>query len=1239
VPKGIARSRDRAASTKSLAHRRTAWATRLRSPDARSVVALLATRGRFDLLALRAIPSILAQSRLPDRILVVVDQSLRNCRTTPWPSRPADSAPSAAEGPADRDAQPANPSSRVGRVEHRNRPATPRIRQPDLVFVAILDDDDAWEPNHLECCLDAALARDLNMVASGLIRHEADGDLATDTRSRASSIARELFVRGQHIQGSNLFVRLDLLLLAGGFDERLPSCTDRDLCLRLVALEELRFGSTDRHTVHHYADPRPDRLSTPVRPPSWTGLTRFFRKHGLRFDAATRNEAEVRASERFGWTPVRSNYPCSCRRATRRSPSETLDLVVGFVTDALVPPTSAACSTTSCGCRRSPGIRRLKVVIVENGPLPAGARPLHDLARTYSARGLPIEVVTIERQREDWERGALLDVPDMTRRRLPIAATRSILNTYVARSALAVPGAAAWILDDDKRLSIPRGSRRWHLDRALTPDVAPCCSSGARSRRGDRPRHGRRAAAVRRDAAHAARRPGLVVGRSPNSLPMHAWPDRRAEWRPNATRCATATTTCRRLDGAPGDAVAAASQSTIGSADAQLQWAAARRSPGCWLASPCSARSLVHARDLPLEAAADSVQRGGSALFFNPAHLLLYPQTLARVGDQFVRRSDMLVSQLMRDQAGLRLVVHPCVGVRHDRSSTARATFASETTAPGCAGLRALPSGERVDAGAHSRTAEGPRCSHGPTTELRLGVRLVRKYRDERARRADLERVAHLRLGWRIRTAARRIATNHPAWASAESRAALDTIASRDGSTAQRVPTHRRCRVFRAHSRQRERRGDPRCVRVDGWLDREYRATHAASMLDVRPSRRLARLARAVLRGVTSAMKRSACSEWAARESFHRRAPGVQGARLAEASRSITTPRRRCALSGARADCRRHVYLPELTTSRRPARRELSVRAFRALLRRPRSRADRAVARAEGARRRVQEHAPKNLRVTTSGLRLIDYGADIRPFSDDGYRSMAERAWLSWRWAHRPDLDVLMRRALQDKNLPELDGFERFWRAALRRDVRRPPRSRRHRRPDRSRIGCAQRSGLRVREEGAQRARVCGCRTAHGRLRSRCRRRGALGELGELPAGCSLTADREEALGRGSVRRGRMHARLCASGRMGPTTSACSATCERRPIGRDGRRDPLQPVRDVRRADAAAWNPRPASRRPLRGVLRLHGERGDRRGETASSTGHSAGSSATCCDTDSWSSGGSRASRWISNGSNLPLTS
>ena len=45
---------------------------------------------------------------------------------------------------------------------------------------------------------------------------------------------------------------------------------------------------------------------------------------------------------------------------------------------------------------------------------------------------------------------------------------------------------------------------------------------------------------------------------------------------------------------------------------------------------------------------------------------------------------------------------------------------------------------------------------------------------------------------------------------------------------------------------------------------------------------------------------------------------------------------------------------------------------------------------------------PKNLRVASGRVMLIDYGADLRPWSEDGYRSMAERAWLSWRWPHRP---------------------------------------------------------------------------------------------------------------------------------------------------------------------------------------------------------------------------------------------
>jgi hypothetical protein len=69
---------------------------------------------------------------------------------------------------------------------------------------------------------------------------------------------------------------------------------------------------------------------------------------------------------------------------------------------------------------------------------------------------------------------------------------------------------------------------------------------------------------------------------------------------------------------------------------------------------------------------------------------------------------------------------------------------------------------------------------------------------------------------------------------------------------------------------------------------------------------------------------------------------------------------------------------------------------------------------------------PQNLIVTATGLRLVDYGVDIAPYSEVEWLHMCRRAWLSWRWNRRPDLKHLMMRALTNTALPELDGFERL---------------------------------------------------------------------------------------------------------------------------------------------------------------------------------------------------------------------
>lgn len=1077
------------------------------------VVALLATKGRFDLLALRAVPSILAQSRLPDRIVLVVDQP------------PSELPDDALNEQARRLRALCRGRVRLTVMRNRRTPARASgawntgldqlhrdIRQPDLVFVAVLDDDDAWEPDHLECCFSAALAGDLNMVASGLIRHESAADPGHRHSIPSKLDARELFVRGQHIQGSNLFVRLDLLLLAGGFDERLPSCTDRDLCLRLVALEELRFGSTDRHTVHHYADPRPDRLSTPVSPAKLDGLTRFLRKHGLRFDAATRTEAEVRAGERFGWAPP-VQLPVLVPLAPSTEPVETLDLVVGFVTDALVPPHVRGLLADLMRLQAQPGIRLSKVVIVENGPLPDGARPLQELIGSYSAGGLPIDLVTIERQRADWERGALLDVPDMTRKRLPIAATRSILNTYVAHSALAVPGAAAWILDDDKRLSIRVDRGDDTTIERITPDVGTLLQ--LRQQQVD---------VVIGPDTDAAPLPfvatlrtqlvdlDLLLGTLAQLQPESSWPDRRAEVAAERDALRDSyydlSKTTEHLETPlpqhPAD---------VGDAASALRWMGQKVSR--LLAGESVSRPLVvHARDLSLEAALDSVQRGGSALFFNPAHLLLYPQTLARFGDQFLRRSDMLVSQLMRDQAGLRLVMHPCVGVRHDRSSTGRATLASETLLQDVLGYALYRAENELMQGRTAEQRKSPLLAW-TDSELRLGVRLVRKYRDERLAALTWNAWRIFGLAGAIRSAARRIAANHPSWGGGEARAALQAIASEmDRLRSEFRPTA----VAEFAERVRHSTSDAAIrgtfVSMDGLIA-EYRATHAGVAIES-PAFRETREARArqVLRGALGKSPLRLLGMGGEGVVFTDERRVFKVLDLVKPRTNHDTEATLRALSGTTLPLKR-IYLPELVTvdgqlvvsypfepsepytgGHGPEMIEL----LREL---------------KGLGVVCRNMHPKNLRVTSTGLRLIDYGADIRPFTDAGYLSMAERAWLSWRWPHRLDLEVLMRRALQDKRLPELDGFERFWRALCDES------------PSATRIAAGIVDPI-VLQSGARTVLDYGC----GKKARSARTFAAAGmltlgfdpgagvaerwlELGDLPAGLRLTDDCEEVLAAG----------------------------------------------------------------------------------------------------------------------------
>lgn len=69
---------------------------------------------------------------------------------------------------------------------------------------------------------------------------------------------------------------------------------------------------------------------------------------------------------------------------------------------------------------------------------------------------------------------------------------------------------------------------------------------------------------------------------------------------------------------------------------------------------------------------------------------------------------------------------------------------------------------------------------------------------------------------------------------------------------------------------------------------------------------------------------------------------------------------------------------------------------------------------------------PSNFRVVDGHLRLIDYGADLRPFTWAAWVYMARRAWISLHHATRADLKAVLRASITDWELPELAGFEAF---------------------------------------------------------------------------------------------------------------------------------------------------------------------------------------------------------------------
>ncbi|RQM27278.1 hypothetical protein B5M09_008502 [Aphanomyces astaci] len=439
-------------------------ASELHAPPMHIAVVVATTDGgRFDLLTKRCLPSIWNQTRPPDSIVIVADTSCEDGFTNDLHAFLRNS-----------------PGNVMLLFNHRTLGASgawntgilhvlsaiPPGGDMSRMYIAICDDDDMWSCDHL-----ALMDRHRSdVVVGGLIRYESDEGEGKPLSIPRLPLSSNAFLSGNpHLQGSNLYVRLLVLLQAGLFDEGLNACTDRDLMVRVLDLPgvSVECVANGAHSVHHFADASRVRLTT-CGHRKQLALTVFWRKHAHRMTKTVQGDFMCRAVMLFGWSPpspqVTPNESTTTSVPTPLiSPScdgrlsQKYALIVGITSDSgssAVRGLLEDLVALSCASLVS-----TDVVILENGPK---ASTLQATITTFQeSHVLRCLFVPLDQQRQDMVSGLL--PPNQTFDvRASIAETRTRVQLYTSifahqlapqlGSADCIVKPVVWILDDDKRL-------------------------------------------------------------------------------------------------------------------------------------------------------------------------------------------------------------------------------------------------------------------------------------------------------------------------------------------------------------------------------------------------------------------------------------------------------------------------------------------------------------------------------------------------------------------------------------------------------------------------------------------------------------------------------------------------------------------------------------------------------------------------------------------------------------------
>ncbi|MFO0590336.1 MAG: polysaccharide deacetylase family protein [Polyangiaceae bacterium] len=312
-----------------------------------------------------------------------------------------------------------------------------------MLFVSFLDDDDWWEADHLEAVSSAAV-RGALVVATSIVRHDAASKEGALLHPPAA-LEHDAFLRGNPgIQGSNLSARLWVLLEAGMFDEALRSCTDRDMCIRLADLG-VRYEGVRAGHIHHDATGN-DRLSTPGSEAKCAGLDVFHAKHAWRMTPAQERAFLERGRALFDWTPSPRPTEVACPPRDVQT-ADRMAWVVAAIIDSEEPARARPFLADVARLAAHERVDGLTVVLLQNGPT-EGFAGIVEHARSLGLFVRPAAEPEVRRAGS-----ALLGIAaGELGGKKSIAVARSVLQQIAYEAARGLARPVVWIADDDVRL-------------------------------------------------------------------------------------------------------------------------------------------------------------------------------------------------------------------------------------------------------------------------------------------------------------------------------------------------------------------------------------------------------------------------------------------------------------------------------------------------------------------------------------------------------------------------------------------------------------------------------------------------------------------------------------------------------------------------------------------------------------------------------------------------------------------